>query len=49
MPLRDTVSWTVVISGFAQKRLHDEAVGLFYEIFREGGIVKPNWVGSSLF
>lgn len=40
LPYRDVVSWTAMVTGYAQQGFHDEAIGLFRDMQREG--IKPD-------
>ncbi|KAK1282447.1 Pentatricopeptide repeat-containing protein [Acorus calamus] len=41
---RNVVSWTAMVSGFAQNGYADRALGMFDEMVGSGGDVRPNWV-----
>ncbi|KAK1307582.1 Pentatricopeptide repeat-containing protein [Acorus calamus] len=41
---RNVVSWTAMVSGFAQNGYADCALGVFDEMVGSGGDVRPNWV-----
>ncbi|CAH2068771.1 unnamed protein product [Thlaspi arvense] len=48
MPMRNSVTWACLISGYAQNDMPSQACGLFREMIRYGGFLNVYAIGSAL-
>nr|KYP48623.1 Pentatricopeptide repeat-containing protein At3g63370 family [Cajanus cajan] len=48
MPVKDFISWTTIIAGYAQNEFHLEAINLFQKVQLEGMDADPMMIGSLL-